>query len=55
MGGFFDFDFSSRFSLREKEGKMTTLEEAKELARGFRVVPIAEEIMADVKTPMEVL
>lgn len=34
---------------------MITLHEAKELAKGYRVVPISKEIMADIKTPMEVL
>ncbi len=34
---------------------MITLEEAKKLADGYKVVPISQEIMADVKTPMEVV
>lgn len=34
---------------------MITLQEAKELAKGYQVVPISKEIMADIKTPMEVL
>lgn len=34
---------------------MITLQEAKELAEGYQVVPISKEIMADLKTPMEVL
>lgn len=34
---------------------MITLQEAKELAEGYQVVPISKEIMADIKTPMEVL
>lgn len=34
---------------------MITLNEARELAKDFKVVPISEEIMADIKTPMEVL
>ena len=34
---------------------MITLQEAKELAEGYKVVPISKEIMADIKTPMEVL
>ncbi|MBQ9990929.1 MAG: anthranilate synthase component I [Lachnospiraceae bacterium] len=34
---------------------MITLEQAKELGKGFQVVPISEEMMADVKTPIEVL
>lgn len=34
---------------------MITLQQAKELAKGYRVVPISKEIMADIKTPMEVL
>lgn len=32
-----------------------TLEQAKQLAKDYRVVPISKEIMADIKTPMEVL
>lgn len=40
---------------KEMEENMITLEEAKKLAKGFKVVPISEEIMADIKTPMEVL
>lgn len=34
---------------------MITLQEAKELAEGYKVVPISKEIMADIKTPIEVL
>ena len=34
---------------------MTTLQQAKDLARDYKVVPISREIMADIKTPMEVL
>lgn len=34
---------------------MITLQEAKELAEGYQVLPISKEIMADLKTPMEVL
>lgn len=34
---------------------MITLQEAKKLAKGYKVVPISKEIMADIKTPMEVL
>lgn len=34
---------------------MITLEEARELAKGYKVVPLSKEIMADIKTPMEVL
>lgn len=34
---------------------MITLQEAKELAEGYRVVPISKEIMADIRTPMQVL
>lgn len=34
---------------------MITLEEAKKLADGYKVVPISQEIMADEKTPMEVV
>lgn len=40
----------------EKEAEVViTLQEAKELAEGYKVVPISKEIMADIKTPMEVL
>lgn len=34
---------------------MITLEEARELAEGYKAVPVSKEIMADIKTPMEVL
>lgn len=34
---------------------MITLQKAKELAEGYKVVPISKEIMADIKTPIEVL
>ncbi len=34
---------------------MITLQEAKDLAKGYQVVPICKEIMADIKTPIEVL
>lgn len=34
---------------------MITFDEAKKLAEGFQVIPISEEIMADIKTPIEVL
>ena len=34
---------------------MITLQEAKELAKGYQVVPVSREILADIKTPMEVL
>ena len=34
---------------------MTTLEEARSMAAGYPVVPISKEIMADRKTPIEVL
>jgi len=34
---------------------MITLQEAKELAEGYKVVPVSKEIMADIKTPIEVL
>lgn len=34
---------------------MITLEQAKELGKGFQIVPISDEMMADVKTPIEVL
>lgn len=34
---------------------MMTLEQAKESGRGYKVIPISDEMMADVKTPIEVL
>lgn len=34
---------------------MMTLSEAKELSQGYDIIPISKEIMADIKTPMEVL
>lgn len=34
---------------------MITLQEAEKLAEGYKVVPVSKEIMADIKTPMEVL
>lgn len=34
---------------------MITLQEAKELAQGYQVVPVSREIMADLRTPMQVL
>lgn len=34
---------------------MITLEEAREIATGYQVVPISMEILSDIKTPMEVL
>ena len=34
---------------------MITLEEVKQLAKGYEVVPISGEILADIRTPMEVL
>ncbi len=34
---------------------MITLEQARELGRGYRVVPVSDEMMADVKTPIQVL
>ena len=34
---------------------MITLEEAKELSKGYKVVPISMEIMSDIRTPMQVL
>lgn len=34
---------------------MITLDEAKELAKGYQVVPISMEILSDIKTPIEVL
>ena len=34
---------------------MITLQEAKDLAKGYQVVPICKEIMADIKTPIEVM
>ena len=38
-----------------KGGTMITLEQARELSRGYGVIPISGEIPADIKTPMEVL
>ena len=37
------------------EGFMTTLEQAKQMADGYKVVPISREILSDTVTPMEVL
>lgn len=34
---------------------MISLEEAKELAKGYRVIPISKEILSDIRTPIEVL
>ncbi len=34
---------------------MITLQQAEELAKDYKVVPVSREIMADIKTPMEVL
>lgn len=34
---------------------MITLEEAKQLAEGYTIIPISGEILADIRTPMEVL
>ncbi len=34
---------------------MITLEQARELGRGYKIVPISDEMMADVKTPVQVL
>lgn len=34
---------------------MITLDQARELAAGYKVVPVSKEIMADIRTPMEVL
>lgn len=34
---------------------MITLKQAKELSKGYRVIPVSKEILADIKTPMEVL
>ncbi|MGN0305748.1 MAG: anthranilate synthase component I [Lachnospiraceae bacterium] len=34
---------------------MITLDEARELGRGYRILPLSEEMLADVKTPIEVL
>ena len=34
---------------------MLSLEKAKEISKNFKIVPISKEIMADVKTPIEVL
>lgn len=37
------------------ESKTITLEEAKKLAVGYKVVPISKEILSDIKTPIEVM
>jgi len=42
-------------AMKKEAGVVITLQEAKELAEGYKVVPISKEIMADIKTPMEVL
>ena len=34
---------------------MITLDEAKELGKGYKVVPISKEILSDIRTPIEVL
>lgn len=34
---------------------MITREQAKELSKGYEVIPISKEILADIRTPMEVL
>ena len=34
---------------------MISLKQAKELANGFKVIPISKEIMSDIKTPIQVL
>ena len=34
---------------------MITLEEAREIAKGYKVVPISMEILSDIKTPIQVL
>ena len=34
---------------------MISLEKAKQLAQGYKLVPISREILSDVRTPIEVL
>ena len=34
---------------------MLSLEEAKKVSQGYKVVPLAKELIADIRTPMEVL
>lgn len=34
---------------------MMTLDEARTISKGYDIVPVSREIMADLKTPMEVL
>ena len=38
-----------------EKDKMKSLEEIRELAKGYSVIPISEEIMADVRTPIQVI
>jgi anthranilate synthase component 1 len=40
---------------KERGGMMITLDEAKELGKGYKVVPISKEILSDIRTPIEVL
>ena len=34
---------------------MITLEEAKKLSQGYKIIPISKEILSDITTPMQVL
>ena len=34
---------------------MISLEEARKVSEGYKVVPISKEIMSDIRTPMQVL
>ena len=43
------FDFTKRGI------DMISLEKAKQLAQGYKLVPISREILSDVRTPIEVL
>lgn len=40
---------------KERGGMMITLDEAKKLGEGYKVVPISKEILSDIRTPIEVL
>ena len=37
---------------KERGGMMITLDEAKELGKGYKVVPISKEILSDIRTPI---
>ena len=43
------------FVFGRKEKLMITLDELKQLSKGYTIVPISGEILADIRTPMEVL